>query len=131
MERQVLISDKEDVCSVSEDSGNFVKRRYWRKGAAEITEYRENCILQLAYITDEAVMEEMGRCRKILQKLNFADRSDAAGIAEIVKELLGKCEDACINPLFYCDYGSHIEVGKNGSQCGCLYGRTSHLSGYS
>lgn len=24
---------------------------------------------QLAYITDEAVMEEMGRCRKILQKL--------------------------------------------------------------
>lgn len=69
--------------------------------------------MQLAYISDEAVMEEQIRCRKILQKLNFADRSDFDGIAEIVKELLGKSEGACINPPFYCDYGSHIEVGKN------------------
>ena len=51
--------------------------------------------------------------RKILQKLNFADRSDFDKLAEIVKELLGKSDDACINPPFYCDYGSHIEVGKN------------------
>src|SRR5699024_300196 len=28
-------------------------------------------------------------------------------------ELLGKSENAFINPPFYCDYGSHIEVGKN------------------
>ena len=39
--------------------------------------------LQLAYIADEAIMEEQSRCRKILQKLNFADRSDFDGIAEI------------------------------------------------
>ena len=44
---------------------------------------------QLAYIADESVMEEMRRCRKILQKLNFADRSDFDELAEIVKELLG------------------------------------------
>lgn len=69
--------------------------------------------MQLAYISDETVMEEQVKCRKILQKLNFADRSDFDGIAEIVKELLGKSEGACINPPFYCDYGSHIEVGKN------------------
>lgn len=50
---------------------------------------------------------------KILQKLNFADRSDFDELAEIVKELLGKSENAFINPPFYCDYGSHIEVGKN------------------
>lgn len=55
----------------------------------------------------------MAECRKILQKLNFADRSDFDGIAKIVKELLGKSENAWINPPFYCDYGSHIEVGKN------------------
>lgn len=67
---------------------------------------------QLAYIADESVMEEMRRCRKILQKLNFADRSDFDELAEIVKELLGKSENAFINPPFYCDYGSHIEVGK-------------------
>lgn len=32
---------------------------------------------------------------------------------EVVKELLGDVEGAFINPTFYCDYGSHIEVGKN------------------
>ena len=69
--------------------------------------------MQLAYIADEAVMEEQKRCRKILQKLNFADRSDFDGIAEIVKELFGKSEGAWINPPFYCDYGSHIEKKAN------------------
>ena len=69
--------------------------------------------MQIAYIADQSVMEEMAKCRKILQKLNFADRSDFDGFSETVKELLGKSENAWINPPFYCDYGSHIEVGKN------------------
>lgn len=30
-----------------------------------------------------------------------------------MKELLGKSENAVINPPFFCDYGFHIEVGKN------------------
>ena len=67
----------------------------------------------LAYISDENVMKEQAETRRILQKLNFMDRSDFDGIAQIVKELLGKSENAFINPPFYCDYGSHIEVGKN------------------
>ena len=46
--------------------------------------------MQIAYIADQSVMEEMAKCRKILQKLNFADRSDFDGISETVKELLGK-----------------------------------------
>lgn len=68
---------------------------------------------QLAYVADEVVMEEMRKCRVILQKLNFIDRSDFQGIAKIIKELLGKSDNAWINPPFCCDYGSHIEVGKN------------------
>lgn len=68
---------------------------------------------EMAYISDEAVLQEQIACRKILQKLNFMDRSDFAGIVEVVKELLGKSEGAFINPPFYCDYGTHIEVGKN------------------
>lgn len=67
----------------------------------------------MAYISDDSVMEEQKICRRILQRLNTADRSDFDKIGEIVKELLGKSEDAFINPPFYCDYGSHIEVGKN------------------
>ena len=69
--------------------------------------------MQMAYISDEAVMEEQAECRKILQKLNFMDRSDFDGISAVVNELFGKSDGACINPPFYCDYGSHIEVGKN------------------
>lgn len=48
----------------------------------------------MAYISDEAVMEEQTACRKILQKLNFADRSNFDKLAEIVEELLGKSDDA-------------------------------------
>ena len=67
---------------------------------------------ELAYISDQAVMDEQKTCRKILQKLNFMDRSDFAGISNVVRELLG-VEGAFINPPFYCDYGTHIKVGKN------------------
>lgn len=69
--------------------------------------------LGMAYIADASVMEEMRNCRRVLQKLNFMDRSDFEGVAATVKELLGKSDGAFINPPFYCDYGSHIEVGKN------------------
>ena len=74
---------------------------------------RERRDAQLAYISDQSVFEEMSVTRKLLQKLNFMDRSDFEGIARVVKELLGKSENAMINPPFFCDYGSHIEVGKN------------------
>lgn len=67
----------------------------------------------LAYVADEGVYKEMLACRKILQRLNFMDRSDLEGISEVVKELFGKSEGAFVNPPFYCDYGKHIEVGKN------------------
>lgn len=69
--------------------------------------------LGMAYISDESIMEEQKVCRRILQKFNTADRSDFETLGKIVKELLGKSEGAFINPPFYCDYGTHIEVGKN------------------
>ena len=68
---------------------------------------------EMAYISDESVMEEQKVCRRVLQRLNTVDRSDFDEIGRIVKELLGKSDGAFVNPPFYCDYGSHIEVGKN------------------
>lgn len=68
---------------------------------------------QLPYISDEKVYEEQKKARRLTQELNTADRSDFDKLAEIVKELFGKSEGAMVNPPFYCDYGSHIEVGKN------------------
>ena len=75
--------------------------------------HKERRDAQMAYISDEEVMAEQQVCRRKLQKLNFMDRSDFDGIAEVVKDLLGKSEGAFINPPFYCDYGTHIEAGKN------------------
>ncbi|MBQ9065346.1 MAG: sugar O-acetyltransferase [Blautia sp.] len=68
---------------------------------------------QMVYISDDAVFAEQKECRKILQKFNFMDRADFDGLQKIVRELLGSSgEGAFINPPFYCDYGSHIHVGK-------------------
>ena len=67
----------------------------------------------LVYISDDEIFELQKRARRLTQQLNTIDRSDFDGIKAIVKELLGKSEDAFINPPFYCDYGNRIEVGKN------------------
>ena len=75
--------------------------------------HRERRDDQMAYISDDSIMEEQRICRRKVQKLNVMDRSDFQGIQETVKDLLGKSEGAFINPPFYCDYGTHIEVGKN------------------
>ncbi len=68
---------------------------------------------ELLYISDQEVFEEQKRARRLTQKMNMVDRSDFETICKIVKELLGKSDGAFINPPFYCDYGTHIEVGKN------------------
>lgn len=67
----------------------------------------------LAYIADASAMEQQIACRKILDRLNKADSYDFATIAEAAKELLGRSDGAFICPPFHCDYGKHIEVGKN------------------
>lgn len=68
---------------------------------------------QIPYISDTSVFEEQMPARRLTQKLNTMDRTDFAGIANVVKELFGKSDGAFVNPPFYCDYGKHIEVGKN------------------
>ena len=74
---------------------------------------RERRDQRLPYISDEEVLEEQKKPTRLTQELNTADRADFAEISRIVKELLGKSEGAFINPPVYCDYGTHIEVGKN------------------
>lgn len=83
-----------------------------RVGEADMNHIeRRDC--GMAYISDASVMEEQRTCRKLLHRLNTADPSDFDELQKITKEILGKSEDAFINPPFHCDYGTHIEVGKN------------------
>ena len=68
---------------------------------------------QLPYIADGEVLEELLLCRKRLQVLNSADRTDLPALIQAARELLQTEETPFINPPFYCDYGTHIQVGKN------------------
>lgn len=68
---------------------------------------------EMAYIADEAVMEQQRRSKQLLYELNTTNYSDFEKIAELVKKLFGKAENAFVTPPFYCDYGFNIEVGKN------------------
>ena len=45
---------------------------------------------ELAYISDEMVLGEQAKCRKVLQKLNFMDRSDFAG-SVVTKDIPDWC----------------------------------------
>lgn len=69
---------------------------------------------EMPYISDDAIFEEQKITRKLLQEFNFMDRSDFDGLGKLAKQILGKSgEGTFINPPFYCDYGSHIEIGDN------------------
>lgn len=68
---------------------------------------------EMPYISDEEVMEQQKKARMLTQKLNTMDRADFQQISKVAAELFGKSDGIFINPPFYCDYGFHIEVGKN------------------
>ncbi len=68
----------------------------------------------LLFLADESAWEEMKRARRLLQRLNSFDTTDFDGVRAIIGELFGKSDETTfVNPPFYCDYGSHIEVGRN------------------
>ena len=64
---------------------------------------------EMLYISDDAVFAEQREVRKLVHKFNTMDRSDFEGLAALAKQILGKSENAFINPPFYCDYGKNIE----------------------
>lgn len=69
---------------------------------------------ELLFLADDDDWVEMKRARRLTQEMNTCDRTDFDRIRSIINELFGKSDETTfVNPPFYCDYGSHIEVGKN------------------
>ena len=69
---------------------------------------------ELLFLADDEDWVQMKAARRLTQELNTADRADFEKIRGIVRKLFGKSDETTfVNPPFYCDYGSHIEVGKN------------------
>lgn len=66
----------------------------------------------MAYIADESLFEHIARARRLVKRLNEADRADFKEIQRIAGELIPDLgENVMISPPFYCDYGTNISIG--------------------
>ena len=61
---------------------------------------------------DPELVEARARARDLCQALNASSERDEATRRALLLQLIGKGGDsAWVQPPFYCDYGSHIELG--------------------
>ncbi len=67
----------------------------------------------LVYVADEQVFAEMAQCKKKLKLLNELDRWEYEQINLALKNVISNSENATVIPPFYCEYGTHITLGKN------------------
>ncbi|QEU60679.1 hypothetical protein KDRO_D03730 [Kluyveromyces lactis] len=62
---------------------------------------------------DPELVEERLKARRLVYDFNQSKPEDEALRERILDKLLGKHDNAFIEPNFRCDYGSNITVGKN------------------
>ncbi|MCI5647899.1 MAG: sugar O-acetyltransferase [Fusicatenibacter sp.] len=75
---------------------------------------KERRDLELAYKADEEIMEEMKQTRRLVREFNTADPCDFEKQTEIAGRLIPHADGpVALGQPFYCDYGTHIYVGKN------------------
>ncbi len=68
----------------------------------------------MAYVADEEVFLEMAETRRKIQEFNRTDAGDLDSLRKLAYKLLGRAgRNLMITPPFFCDYGTHIEVGDN------------------
>src|SRR4051812_8550359 len=62
--------------------------------------------------SDPELVEARARARRLTAAYNATQQDDAAARERLLEELLGRAGDgAWIEPPFFCDYGSYIELG--------------------
>jgi acetyltransferase-like isoleucine patch superfamily enzyme len=60
------------------------------------------------------LLEELLKTQEMCQEYNAIRITDLEGRSAMLRKLIGKSgENLIINPPFFCDYGSNIEVGDN------------------
>lgn len=73
---------------------------------------KERMLSGKLYQVDAALRKEDMRKWKLTQQINHS--TDPEEVKALFRELLGSIgEDFWIQPDFYCDYGSHIHIGKH------------------
>lgn len=69
---------------------------------------------ELPYISDLSIMVEQTRTRILIRKYNKIFPWRYKKRVKFLRKILSKnSEDFYVEPPFHCDYGFHIEVGKN------------------
>ncbi|MGK7394447.1 MAG: sugar O-acetyltransferase [Candidatus Cyclobacteriaceae bacterium M3_2C_046] len=69
---------------------------------------------ELYNASDPQLMAERRRARLLFQKLNASRDDEEVLRKQIISQLFGKTgKGLWIEPPFYCDYGSHIELGHD------------------
>nr|WP_172210548.1 MULTISPECIES: sugar O-acetyltransferase [unclassified Enterococcus] len=69
---------------------------------------------ELYLASDETLRKESQRAKKLLRQINQATDEEVLQRTELFKKLLGQtAESFYIEPPFYCDYGSNIQLGAN------------------
>lgn len=58
--------------------------------------------------TDETLCRDRLRARQLIHQYNYTTPDEINKRQAILRDLLGRCEDAYIEPSFRCDYGYNI-----------------------
>lgn len=64
--------------------------------------------------SDQTLLDELFRAQELCQDYNALRITDFSGREALLRKLIGKAgKNLVINPPFFCDYGSNIELGDN------------------
>jgi len=76
---------------------------------------KDNMLAGLFYnAADPELVQARQRVRRFLWQYNATDPADETGRAELLKQILGKMGNKVhIEPPFFCDYGTQIELEEN------------------
>ena len=76
---------------------------------------KERMLAELPYLGfDEELSRERRDCKRKTYELNHIHPDQYDRIPDMLKGLFGKTGDnVFVEPPFFCDYGSNIEVGEN------------------
>jgi len=84
--------------------------------SADARTQRERMLAGELYVADDPeLVEARLRAAALVKRYNDSDPADPAAQVRLLRELVGVLgEETVLRPPFYCDYGSHLELGARG-----------------